>query len=246
MNNSLLEPFIICGAPGGGTSYFTKFLRGNGFFAGTSLEVGRDKHDHLGYIHRRKWHESPFMSATLTKPLLTQMGISHDAAIQGHYELVYNKLQEYGDGWWQELVDNNYSKFSGRLEEEFLPAETPYGWKDPRNVYLLPFWKKIFPKAKILTVTREMNPTPSQEGYGRDDEGVHFAKNVGNPWLDKLYYGHEDDFRFRFEDFYELNKVNELLTFVGFNTIDSFASLKAMHKELKFQPFKIGIGYGTS
>lgn len=241
MNHSKLEPFIICGAPGGGTSYFTKFLRGRGFYAGTSLEVGRDKHDHLGYIHRRKWHESPFISSTLNKPLLTQMGVSHDAAIQGHYELVYNRLNEYNDDWWNELVEKNYDKFSARLEEEFTPAETPYGWKDPRNVYLLPFWKRIFPNAKIVTVTREMNPTPTQEGYpGREDEGVYFAKNVGNPWLERLFYSHDDDFRFRFEDFYDIDKVNELLEFIGLPVLDGFGSLKAMHKELKFQPFKIG------
>ena len=43
-----LKPIIILGAPGGGTSYFTKFLRRCNFYAGKSIEDGRGKVNHIG------------------------------------------------------------------------------------------------------------------------------------------------------------------------------------------------------
>jgi len=32
--------------------------------------------------------------------------------------------------------------------------EIPWGWKDPRNIYTLPIWLKLFPEAKVIHVYR--------------------------------------------------------------------------------------------
>ena len=32
--------------------------------------------------------------------------------------------------------------------------QEPWGWKDPRNTYTLPFWLRIFPQARVLHITR--------------------------------------------------------------------------------------------
>src|SRR5699024_2516440 len=29
-----------------------------------------------------------------------------------------------------------------------------WGWKDPRNVYTLPIWLRLFPKAKVIFIKR--------------------------------------------------------------------------------------------
>jgi hypothetical protein len=41
------------------------------------------------------------------------------------------------------------------LRYRSLPRfDKPWGWKDPRNVFTLPLWLKIFPNAKIIYVVR--------------------------------------------------------------------------------------------
>ena len=236
-----LHPVIICGAPGGGTSFFSKFLRAHGWFAGASLEVGRKNHDHLGYLGRRKWHESPAMS-NMNKSILDIMQLpQHDTIIQGAHAPMIEALQAYDDDWWQEFYELNWEEFEPAIRTEFQFEERdkyPYGWKDPRNVYVLPFWRKIFPNAIIVTVERHMNPLPSDQG----PEGKNFTKHGTSKKFRELFYSHEDDYRFQFEDFTKVEEVNNLLKFLGLNDnlYESEKKLRVMLKELKFQFFKIG------
>lgn len=32
--------------------------------------------------------------------------------------------------------------------------DIPWGWKDPRNTFTLPFWLKLFPQAKVIHISR--------------------------------------------------------------------------------------------
>lgn len=41
--------------------------------------------------------------------------------------------------------------FKARSIERF---DQPWGWKDPRNVYTLPLWLKLFPQARIINILR--------------------------------------------------------------------------------------------
>jgi len=54
-----------------------------------------------------------------------------------------------------------------------------------------------------------------------------------------LYYSHYDDFRFQFEDFDKVDKVNKLLSFLKLKTLDE-STLRVQLKELKFMYSKIG------
>ena len=56
----------------------------------------------------------------------------------------------------------------------------------------------------------------------------------------ELFYSHEDDYRFQFEDFTNVKEVNRLLKSLNLETIDDEATLRHQLKELKFQFFKIG------
>lgn len=234
-----LEPIIILGAPGGGTSYFTKFLRRCNFYAGKSIEVGRGNVKHIGWLGNRKWHESISISKQVTKPIVASLGISHDVIVDpqigpDYYKQVIKLLNNVSPSYFQEIIDNNIKDLRLVFNNEFDVRNVPYGWKDPRNVYLLPFWKMLFPKAKYLTVERYRNIQPSRMGT----EGQNFAVHAGDEYFRELFYGHEDDFRFIFEEFDQLDKVNKLLEFVGLETLTQ-GELKAVLKDTKFQYSKI-------
>lgn len=235
-----LEPIIICGAPGGGTSYFTKFLRRCNFYAGKSIEEGRGDVKHIGWLGHRKWHESVTISKTVTKPIVQQLGISHDKLVDpnigsDYYRLVKEHLDSIQPSIWIEIIEKNIKDLRIIFNEEFSVRNVPYGWKDPRNVYLLPFWKMLFPKCKILTVERHINPDPTRMGT----EGVNFTKYTDDSAFRNLYYSHSDDFRFTFEEFDNIEKVNELLKFVRLEVITE-SELRAVLKDTKFQYSKIG------
>ena len=230
---------VIVGAPGGGTSYFTKFLRLNGFYAGRSLEEGKDKENHIGYLYRRKWHESIVYANHFCNSILKQIGIG-----QREYESLFTqgfmnvkKLYEnkVNAQTIEHFIEDNASELQRMYDDEFPNKDVPHGWKNPRNFIVLEFIRAAYPDAKILTVERSINPKPSSQG----PEGKGFARNASKEAYRDLIYGHEDDFRFQFEDFMELDKVNELLEFVGLNTLTQ-EQLEQQHKELEFNVKKIG------
>ena len=235
-----LEPYIICGAPGGGTSYFTKFLRRCNFYAGKSIEEGRGDVKHIGWLGHRKWHESVTISKMVTKPIVNQIGISHDKLVDPsigpqYYSTVKKIIDNISPDFWQNIINDNLKELRLIFNNEFDVRNVPYGWKDPRNVYLLPFWKMLFPKTKVVTVERKMNPDPTRMGT----EGQNFTKFTDNKDFRELYYSHQDDFRFQFEDFDNVDKVNELLNFVGLEILEDY-ELRAVLKDTKFQFSKIG------
>jgi len=235
-----LEPIIICGAPGGGTSYFTKFLRRCNFYAGKSIEDGRGEVKHIGWLGHRKWHESITISKMVTKPIVESIGISHNAIVNpsvssDYYKAVKEHLDTIQPSVWIEIIEKNIKNLRLVFNEELDVRNVPYGWKDPRNVYLLPFWKMLFPKCKILTVERHMNPDPTRMGT----EGQNFTKHVQDQYFRELFYSHDDDFRFTFEKFDDIDEVNKLLTFVGLENITEM-ELRVVLKDTKFQFSKIG------
>lgn len=235
-----LEPYIICGAPGGGTSYFTKFLRRCNFYAGKSIEDGRGNVNHIGWLGKRKWHESVTISKSITKPILKQLGISHDKVVNPdigpeYYNKVKLLLDNIPPDYWAKAIENNIKDLRLVFNSEFPVRNVPYGWKDPRNVYLLPFWKMLFPKCKILTVERRINPDPTRMGT----EGINFTKHTDDEHFRELFYSHYDDFRFQFEDFDNVDEVNKLLSFLGIENLTS-GELRAVLKDTKFNFAKIG------
>lgn len=234
------KPVIICGAPGGGTSFFSKFLRANTFYAGESIEVGRADVKHLGYLGKAKWHESKLISEAITKPILQHIGIDHNKLVNpsvGPEKYVEAKkiLDSISPSYWENVVKENIKDMTAIFKQEFPYDKAIYGWKDPRNVYLLPFWKYLFPKATFVTVERNMNPNPSNIG----SEGKNFTAWGNDNAFRNLYYTHYDDFRFQFEEFDKVDKVNELLSFLKLKTLDD-SKLRAQLKELKFMYSKIG------
>ena len=229
---------VIVGAPGGGTSFFTKFLRYNGFYAGKSLEEGRENKDHIGYLYRRKWHESIVYANHFCKAIFKQLGVGPDRyelLFTERYSEVIDHINKKTEDSLQYFIKDNKAALDKMLNDEFPDRTIPYGFKNPRSFLLLPFIKAAYPTCRILTVERNMNPNPSNQG----PEGKGFASNVDNKDFRKRVYGHKDDFRFQFEDFTNVERVNELLNFVGLDLITN-DQLKEQLKTLEFDAGKIG------
>jgi len=235
-----LEPVIILGAPGGGTSYFTKFLRRCNFYAGNSIEEGRGDVKHIGWLGARKWHESVLISKTVNKPLMEAIRVNYDVLVDPEhgplkYKEMYDHLSSISPDYWQTFIDDNIKSLRKLFNDEFPVRNVPYGWKDPRNVLFLPMYRMLFPKARFLTVERSINPDPTRMG----GEGRNFTKHIGEEYFNRLFYSHGDDFRFQFEEFDNLDKVNKLLKWVGLETLTQ-GELKVVLKDTKFQFSKIG------
>ena len=231
---------VILGAPGGGTSFFTKFLRFNGFYAGKSIEDGRDIEEHIGYLYRRKWHESLVYADHFCKPILSQIGLGkkgYQTLFSSDYRNVLDHIQEAVQKALPHFLTDNYDSVIRMYNDEFPDKTIPHGFKNPRSFLIIPFIKKAYPNAKLLTVQRSMNPDPSSQG----PEGKAFAKRIKEEDYIKGVYGHEDDYRFQFEDFLNVEEVNKLLTFVGLKTLTQEELYEQLNK-LQFDANKIGQG----
>lgn len=225
---------VIVGAPGGGTSFFTKFLRYNGFYAGKSIEDGKFNKDHIGYLYNRKWHESITYSKNFCKYILKSLGVSpkeYEKLFGSSYQKIIDKISNNTQQALECFKEDNLDTMTRMYNDEFPDQSIPHGYKNPRNFLILPFIKEAYPFAKILTVQRSKNTNPSKH----DPEGRAFSKRIKDSNYVKAVYGHEDDFRFQFEDFMNVDKVNEVLEFVGLGTI----SVEELHTQLKKLDFDV-------
>ncbi len=136
-------PVIIIGMSRSGTSMLTRMLGDLGLFVGSRVT---DNHEAIFFRDLNDW-------------LLTQCsgGLENPGTIK--YLL--------GDGEARALYAD-FIRFSMKTPRSisFLglgnyfrygtPAglDIPWGWKDPRNTFTLPFWLDIFPEAKVIHIYR--------------------------------------------------------------------------------------------
>jgi hypothetical protein len=136
-------PIIIIGMHRSGTTMVTNMLQRLGLHIGKNLEPNDE--DWL-FINLNEW-------------LLRQSGGAWDQPepvqeLLSHPEvrtMIGDYLQYHLRSWW-------VASFTG--VKRYLQGETPmsmtipWGWKDPRNTFTLPFWLEIFPEARILHIYR--------------------------------------------------------------------------------------------
>jgi hypothetical protein len=81
------------------------------------------------------------------------LNVSDDAELFG----------DFSDRWINAFVRGGASDDMQRDFESVLDAHcapltpdgTPWGWKEPRSIYLLPFWQQQFPTLRFLHVVRD-------------------------------------------------------------------------------------------
>lgn len=212
---------IICGCPGGGTSYVTKLLRFSGFAAG----------DDAGDLDDRKFHESLFFK-NINKEILSSKKIPK---IIWDTNDLPKAIKVFADNKAvHELYLNKYLNNKKIFDRRMIASHGgqrgsgPWGWKDPRNSITLPFWLKIFPGARVLFITKKHN----KHAVGISKSGKAFIasdKELRQFYFKPPYFDEKiDHLTISFEEVtVNFNKFNELLCWIGLCEIsnNSFESL---------------------
>jgi len=136
-------PVIIIGMSRSGTSMLTRMLTELGLFTGQSLT---DNHEAMFFRQLNDWLLIQ-CSGGLENPATIKylLGDEEARALFGkfiHYTMTTPRVVSF-------LGVSNYFKYR-------TPAnlDIPWGWKDPRNTYTLPFWLDLFPDAKVIHIFR--------------------------------------------------------------------------------------------
>jgi len=136
-------PIIIMGMHRSGTSILTKMLMECGLFVGWELDETQEalffrrRNEKLINICGGRWDNPLPVNLILSNESLTQEVISSlkkDISSFGVFSFLGPKL------YWRSrtLQKTNFS----------------WGWKDPRNAFLLPLWLEIFPRARVVRIVR--------------------------------------------------------------------------------------------
>lgn len=131
MKNS--SPVVIAGMHRAGTSMLTREIEKLGVFLGNDLE---------------KNHESIFFKS-INEKLINDSGGNWDNPKAIEWLLsdknVFECYQNYFDTMRLSINRFKYDNFK---------KYDNWGWKDPRNTFTYPFWKKIFPDLKLIIIER--------------------------------------------------------------------------------------------
>lgn len=157
-------PHIIGATGGSGTRVVAGIIRHGGMFIGTNLNASGDAIEFGGYSDR--WINA-FMAGQwrLPPPLDTQTEM-----IQDLNDVLERHLSPLGT------------------------AARPWGWKEPRSIYMLPFFHSQFPRLKFLHVVRDgrdMAYSPNQNQLIRHGSTLlgPTEENWSQPWRSIALWG---------------------------------------------------------
>lgn len=205
-----LEPVIICGVHGGGTSFITKMLRASGLFVGHHIEP----------FEARKFHESETfrnVNVFVFRQLARDVNGMSKRFLELYTENYHHKeKKKHIFNSVENNLDKILKKYSNNNKKVF---DSCWGWKDPRNSLTLEIWANFFPKCKVVKIRKEVDNNSSKSGSG------HWFRNCSdyernfynNP--EKIYKLEDLNLRTIHVQFEEItskqDKFDELLEFCG-------------------------------
>jgi len=143
MTSHKIQPIIIIGMHRSGTTMLTKMLRKMGLFTGWDQN---DEYEAKFFFHRNEkilnscggsWDNPLFIDEMLSRTRLQK------------------KIAQTLDDDLQSMKAINFLGLKLYLKYRSIKnLDIPWGWKDPRNTFLLPLWLDIFPQAKIIHIYR--------------------------------------------------------------------------------------------
>ena len=141
---STFSPVIIIGMHRSGTTILSQILQNIGVFMGISKAIEtneslffRNRNEAIFKIAHARWDQPHGIQLLLGQPhMCNSIALRLVKDCQSLAIFHYLGLDAIGTG----LSMWRYDK--------------PWGWKDPRNVFTLPIWLRVFPNAKIIHVYR--------------------------------------------------------------------------------------------
>lgn len=136
-------PIIIMGMHRSGTSLVTRLLEDIGVFLGRKKD---DNNEAFFFQDLNIWLMAQ-AGARWDAPLSTDLLFENDDVVSAIADYLTSTLR--GPRTIQYLGLPMYLKHRGLHDLSF-----PWGWKDPRNTFTLPFWLQLYPAAKVVYVER--------------------------------------------------------------------------------------------
>lgn len=137
------QPIIFIGMHRSGTSMLGQLLDSLGLFSGVSKD---ENNEAIFFQYLNDW-------------LLRQCGGRWDTPSSIEYLWGNEELLALTEDYVRFLLDSPRAiQFLGLRRYIQTGGITrlhiPWGWKDPRNTFTLPFWLRIFPDAKVIYIER--------------------------------------------------------------------------------------------
>ena len=139
MSNS---PIIITGIHRSGTSLLSEIFENEDIFFGKNKDVNNES---IFFQNINKWIMSSY-GFSWDNPELISCNLDDERCKMLLYKinLTINSRLNYKYFGYKSLL----------LKKNFLKLNFNWGWKDPRNIFTIPFWMDIFPDSKIVIVLR--------------------------------------------------------------------------------------------
>ena len=143
MKPAALPPVIIIGMHRSGTSLLTRILKQFGMFLG----IKRSRNEEAVWMNKINYWIFEQCSATWERPEGTDTLLSHPE--------ICEIIRDYIQGITNGPASINYLGIANWLRYgSIFGISRPWGWKDPRNTYTLPFWTSLFPESRVIHITR--------------------------------------------------------------------------------------------
>jgi hypothetical protein len=136
------QPVIILGMHRSGTSMVSELLDALGLFVGRELQ---DDHESTWFLDVNEQMMTR-VGATWDRPGSWLDFLAHPDAV----EMTTTAMEA-------DVSSHRFRKFLGRrglAPRPLASFDRPWGWKDPRTVFTLPVWLRLFPGAKLVYIVR--------------------------------------------------------------------------------------------
>lgn len=131
------SPVLIIGMHRSGTRLLDEILTRLGVFMGADRQADGES--------------VTFMQ--INETIFHQCGTFWNEPMPVHFVLSDPELLERATAVARDAFSEQYQSYTGRTGYP-LDETRPFGWKDPRNTFTLPVWKRIFPRARVIHVLR--------------------------------------------------------------------------------------------
>ena len=135
------SPLVVIGMHRSGTRLLAEVLAKLGVFTGADLQADSES--------------VAFM--LINEEILHRCGAFWSEPMSAHFLLAQPEAAEHLAATAREALAARLEKYAGPSgwHREASPEKWPaFGWKDPRNTFTLPVWKRVFPNLRVIHIVR--------------------------------------------------------------------------------------------